>query len=153
MNTLAMTSDVIEQENIFDLLNINYKNIDRALRILKRSNSGNDEVRVLFKQNEEKVKVFDLVEIVKNNTQESTKVVLKRSPSKTTLYRLKILIDKLYRLYGEDVLIRKNFFLNDLIDIHNGFVVEREWVGSDFEYPLCLRYSKALGLEMEISLR
>jgi len=153
MATLAMTSEAITQKTIFDLLNIQYKNIDRALRILERGNSGNDEVRVLFKQNEEKVKLFDVVEVVKNEPKNTIKIALKKKATTTTLYRLKILIDKLYRLYGEDVLLRKNFFLNDLIDIHNGFVVERCWSNQDCPYPLCLRYSKALGLEMEISLR
>jgi len=50
MNATLLSSVMVPETAIFDLLNIKSENIDRALRVLEYSSSENDVERILFKQ-------------------------------------------------------------------------------------------------------
>lgn len=150
MDTILSPSAIIPDTTIFDLLNINSRNIDRALRVLDYSSSENEMERVLFKQNENKVLIFDRIEIRKYKTDDRPKVYLKKKSGNSSLLKLKNLIDKMYSLYGEDDFSKRKFALNDLLDAHHGEEVCREW--NHTLYPVNISYTKGKAIEMVIYL-
>ncbi len=150
MNATLLSSVMVPDTAIFDLLNINSQNIDRAIRVLEYSSSENDVERILFKQKEEKVYVFDKIEIQKNKLTNKIKICLRKKGSNANLLKLKSLIDKLYKLYGQDDLSQKRFALNDLLDANHGKEVCREWENTS--YPVNISYTKDKAIEMEIGL-
>lgn len=150
MNATLLSSVMVPDTAIFDLLNIKSENIDRALRVLEYSSSENDVERVLFKQKEKKVYVFDRIEIQKNKINNKAMVCLRKKGASTNLLKVKSLIDKLYKLYGEDDLSKKRFALNDLLDANHGKEVCREWEHTS--YPVNISYTKDKIIEMKIDL-
>jgi len=69
MNTLSYNDTMTASSiTVFDIFNIDFKNIKRALNVLKYENSEYNEKRVLFKQNNKELKFFEKIEIRKTRT-------------------------------------------------------------------------------------
>lgn len=151
MNTLSYNDTMTASSiTVFDIFNIDFKNIKRALNVLKYENSEYNEKRVLFKQNKSKVNFFEKVEIRKTTSDFKNKVLLKKVDSKLMIFQLKFILDKLYEVYGEDDLSKSKLSLNDVLDLHHGEQITRVWEKST--YPIRLSYVKGNCIEISISI-
>lgn len=151
MNTLSYNDTMTASSiTVFDIFNIDFKNIKRALNVLKYENSEYKEKRVLFKQNNKELKFFEKVEIRKTKDDFKNKILLRKVESKLMIFQLKLIIDKLYAVYGEDDLTKSKLSLNDLLDLHHGEKITRTW--EDTDYPIQLSYRKGKYIEISVML-
>ncbi|MBW2961905.1 hypothetical protein [Mesonia aestuariivivens] len=151
MNSLLLNPSMMsESETIFDVLNIDLNNINRALNLLDREIFDDEVKRVLFKQKEKEVFVFDKIEIQKLEVTHQTKIYLKQTKCKSVLFNLKTLMDKLCDLYGKDDFSRNKFSLNDLLDLFHGNIITRSWQNAT--YPVELTFLKGNTIELVIHL-
>lgn len=151
MNTLSYNDTMTASSiTVFDIFNIDFKNIKRALNVLKYENSEYNEKRVLFKQNNKELKFFEKIEIRKTKDDLKNKILLRKLESKLMIFQLKFILDKLYEVYGEDDLSKSRLSLNDVLDLHHGEQITRTW--EKVTYPIRLSYVKGNCIEISISI-
>ena len=140
----------VKATTVFDLFNINMVNIGRAVQVLDNQYSDQEVSTVLFRQKKDSIFIFDKVEVEKLNTSNKKRVLLKKKNSNSVLYEIKSVVDKLYELYGIDDLSRKKFALNDLLDLHHGEEISRQW--ENVIYPVSITFTKGKTIELIIHL-